>query len=116
LQERVLELIKIEEVNCMHFHQTHIHILTPASIFQQYHPQTSIETETLLEEEKTKSFAGSCISANPHRLEMKICPILAKIHLRPAVPLNHFWQYLFIGTRNFHYCENYEPQKTVFFL
>jgi len=23
--------------------------------------------------------------------------------------------YLFIGTRNFHYCENYEPQKTVFF-
>jgi hypothetical protein len=23
--------------------------------------------------------------------------------------------YLFIGTRNFHYCENNEPQKTVFF-
>ncbi len=23
--------------------------------------------------------------------------------------------YLFIGTRNFHYCENYEPQKIVFF-
>jgi hypothetical protein len=23
--------------------------------------------------------------------------------------------YLFIGTCNFHYCENYEPQKTVFF-
>jgi hypothetical protein len=26
------------------------------------------------------------------------------------------YAYLFIGTRNFHYCENYEPQKTVFFL
>jgi hypothetical protein len=25
-------------------------------------------------------------------------------------------QYLFISTRNFHYCENYEPQKTVFFF
>ncbi len=24
--------------------------------------------------------------------------------------------YLFIGTHNFHYCENYEPQKTIFFL
>jgi hypothetical protein len=24
--------------------------------------------------------------------------------------------YLFIGTRNFHYCENYEPQKTIFFI
>jgi hypothetical protein len=23
--------------------------------------------------------------------------------------------YLFIGTRNFHYYENYEPQKTIFF-
>jgi hypothetical protein len=24
--------------------------------------------------------------------------------------------YLFIGTCNFHYCETYEPQKTVFFI
>ncbi len=24
--------------------------------------------------------------------------------------------YLFIGTHNFHYCENYEPQKTSFFI
>jgi hypothetical protein len=24
--------------------------------------------------------------------------------------------YLFIGTHNFHYCENYEPQKTIFFF
>jgi hypothetical protein len=27
----------------------------------------------------------------------------------------HICTYLFIGTRNFHYCEIYEPQKTVFF-
>jgi hypothetical protein len=58
---------------------------------------------------KLEPFFG--VSANRRSVRIRIYYFV----LYEFAHINVHVIYLFIGTRNFHYCENYEPRKTVFF-